>query len=380
MKKLFSMDMYFNSDYYKIIYFDYLIKLSGYTKEAILSELDIPYMSYSRAKDNSTKGSRIVVDKLNKYFSINDVDSSKKKEYEEILNSIIYKFYYRNSNLLEFESILIDYINENNYLNPLFRLLLFLVRTIKEQSPKKFIDENIDEYSYLLQFKKNYFISPFYELFTIIEILYSDVILYEYDKDYSFSENMQGLIYYAYTSNAYLSNKYDLCLYYARECKDYLLKDCNYERILAIDLTYFACLNMIGEYKKCMRESYFQLLHLIETDKAPDMIRSTKIQYLVACLGAKEYKEVIDSIENFNTFSSTEYDYLFCASYAYDRKLFNNYLEKFENEKNRFSNIDLEYNYLTIDYITRKNKGNLKNEILEKKYNIGFKSVLLKFF
>ena len=107
-------------------------------------------MSYSRAKDNSTKGSRIVVDKLNKYFSINDVDLSKKKEYEEILNSIIYKFYYRNSNLLEFESILIDYINENNYLNPLFRLLLFLVRTIKEQSPKKFIDENINEYSYLL--------------------------------------------------------------------------------------------------------------------------------------------------------------------------------------------------------------------------------------
>lgn len=33
MKKLFNMDMYFNSDYYKIIYFDYLIKLSGYTKE-----------------------------------------------------------------------------------------------------------------------------------------------------------------------------------------------------------------------------------------------------------------------------------------------------------------------------------------------------------
>ena len=380
MKKTYNMDYYFMNDKYKISYFDILISNTNLTKEAILNDLGISYMSYNRAKKNDTKGSLQLINKLSNYFNIKNVNLKKQNEYEELLNSIIYKFYYRSYNLKEFEPILIEYINENTFLQPLFRLLLLLVRIVQLKSPHYILEEIKDEYEWLSQFKHSYFVSPFSEIFIIIEVLYSYDKLKEFDKEVVFSDGMRGLIYNVYTTNAYLSKKYDLCLYYARECRDYLIRDNNFERVILINLTYFSCLNMIGEYKKCMRESYYQLLHLIETDKPKELIHSTKIHYLVACLGARDYKEVIETIEEFATFSSTEYDFLFCASYAYDTKLFHKYLNKYENDKKKFDDVDVEYNSLIIDYITSTNKNKYKGLIKSMKYNIGFKDVLLNHF
>ena len=81
---------------------------------------------------------------MEKHFNINTIDYSKKEEYEYTLNDLINRFYYRSDNLHELEPIINKYIEENNYLKPLFLLMILLIRLVKVNDPRSVIDENME--------------------------------------------------------------------------------------------------------------------------------------------------------------------------------------------------------------------------------------------
>lgn len=379
MRKTYSMQPYFQDLRYMIYFYDILIKRSNITKEGLLKDLEIPYMSYTRALDTDTVGGRNIVNKLNEYFKINPLDYSKQNEYEELLNSIFYRFYYRGDDLNEFEPKLLKCIDENNYLKPLFLLLLLLINLVDVKEPQVIINQKKELYEELKQYKGKFFISPFAEIFTIVEIFFSGRELIEFDKEISFSDNMRGLLYYLYCVNAYASQKYDLCLYYARECKDYMIRDNNYKRISMINLTYFACLNMIGEYAKCMRESRSQLLYLIETKQSYDLIYATELHYYTACLGARDYDEVVNSIYNKEDINSSEYMFLLIAT-NHNANLYKQVITRYKSQTNKFNEKRNNYINLIIDYLSKKNRTKLKQTLLDSELNIGLKDILIKFY
>lgn len=232
MKKKINLDDYFYSTRYALFYFDIQIKKLEITKEALLKDLDIPYISYRRSKEDDTNVGKKIILKLEKHFSMSPLDIERQEEYEDILNKVLIRFYYRGDDLKEFEPILEKYIEENNFLKPIFQLFALLIRLVSNKYIGRVAENEVTNFQELLSYKKHYYVSPFIELLVMLEVSFSGNRLIEFDKDIYFAEEMRGLIYYSYSANAYLAKKYDLCLYYARECKEYLIKDSNYKRMV----------------------------------------------------------------------------------------------------------------------------------------------------
>lgn len=379
MQKTYSIDSYFKDLKYMIYFYDVIIKNSNMTKENLFTELEIPYMSYIRAKEDNTNAGRNVIAKLNSYFNINDLDYSRQNEYEKTLNEIIYRFYYRGENIKEFEPILKNYINENNYLKPLFSLLLLLIKLVRINSPRIVMEENIDLYNEVKKYKGSYFVSPFKEIFTIVEIIFSNNTFVEFDREMDIEENMKGILYNVYCTNAYLSKRYDLCLYYAKECKEYLIKDNNYNRISLVNLTYFACLNMIGEYNKCFTEAKKQLIYLQQTNQTKDLIYTTEIHYYTACIGLRDYNEVIDSITQKNDYTTSDFIFLLIAS-SHKKNEYNSFIDKYKAERSRFTEKqDYDINTI-IGYLSKKDRSLYKERLNECKISIGLKDILFRYY
>ncbi len=76
------MQPYFQDLKYMIYFYDILIKRSNITKEGLFKDLEIPYMSYTRAVDSDSSAGRNVINKLNNYFNIKELDYSRQSEYE----------------------------------------------------------------------------------------------------------------------------------------------------------------------------------------------------------------------------------------------------------------------------------------------------------
>lgn len=64
------------------LFYDILIKRSNITKEGLFKDLEIPYMSYTRAVDSDSSAGRNVINKLNNYYNIKELDYSIQSEYE----------------------------------------------------------------------------------------------------------------------------------------------------------------------------------------------------------------------------------------------------------------------------------------------------------
>lgn len=378
MKNIYNLDLYFNTIKQHIFYFDVLIKKSSITKEALLQELDIPYMTYKRAKEFDSNAGYKLVDKLDNYFNISSIDYSEKKDYEKTLNALISRFYYRSSNLHELEPIVQGYIAENNFLKPLFILMELLIKLVKVKNPKKVLEENREIFEELRLYTKGFFVSPFTELFTFVEILYYENKPYDIVTSKSISENMKGVLYNGLAVNAVLSKNYSLCLYYCIECRNYLIKDHNFNRLTFMNLMYFACLNQIGEYKKCFEESHRQLTYLLEVMHEEELILATFLHYYTACIGLNDYEEIINSISGKEVFTCNDYIFILLASYNYNKKTYQKYMSKFLDEKERFSKKHKDYIELIIKIVEGRNRSTLKDLIMKSELNIGLKEILLK--
>lgn len=379
MRKTYSFDPYFKDLKYMISFYDILIKNSNITKEALFDELNISYMTYSRAKLSASNAGRAVIDKLETYFRINSLDTSKQAEYEKTLNDILYRFYYRGNDIHLFEPILKGYIDENNYLKPIFSILLLLINLVSDKSPAVIIKEKQDVYNSLKKYKGAYLTTPFAEIFTFIEIIFSEKDFIEYSKEIPFSDDMRGILYYAYCSNAYLSKRYDLCLYYAKEGREYLLRDLNFKRVISINLYYFASLNVVGEYLKCAFEAKKQILYLIETKQPYEDIYSTEIHYYTACLGMKDYEEIINCIYNKSDINSSEYMFLLIAT-SHTSNLYKQVISRYKSETNKFNEKQNRYINMIIDYLSKRNRSQMKEILLNSELNIGLKDILTRFY
>lgn len=376
MKNLYFLDDYFNSYEYMICYYDILMKQESLTKEAILKELQIPYMTYSRAKHSNSKASTEIISKLEGYFKICPLELNKKEYYEGLINDILVDFYYRKDSLSLYEPKLIAEIEENNYLKPIFSLLLLLVRLVKIESPKRLLEKNIELYNYVKRFKQMYKPSPFHESFTIVDVLYSQDHLVDFSTSAPFDKYMLGIVYNVYALNAYLAKKYELCLYYARECQEHLLNDYNFKRLMLINLTYFACLNYTGEYHKCEILSLHQLSYLSGDESASDLIHATKIHYYTAAYGMRHFADIIRYIESLDKLDANDLIFALLASSRYDMEGYSSLKQKYIDASNSFSSIQNDHINFIIDYIENGGKS-IKERILSTKLNIGLKEILL---
>lgn len=372
------LDNYFNSYKQYIYYYDAMIKKSNYTKEYILKYLNISYMSYSRVKNSNTKINREIIYKLEKYFGINPIKQERQEDYEKLINDFLVKFYYKGDGILEYMDAFKQCISEHNYLQPIFEMLILLIQLTSEQSYMTFFDNTKKKFDELRLFSEGYLLPPFKGIYIMIEVVFNKNKLATLKIPKSYSNNMIGLIYNSYCSNAYLAKKFELSLYYANECRKCLIDDYNFNRLITVNLTYFLCLNIIGDYEKCKKESYKQLLYLKEVKKNLNLIYLTVMHYYTALLGLAEFDQLINILDNAEAYTSNDFIFLLIASKESNQKKYEGIKILYESQELMFNNKQNEYIHLIIEYLENKKNIKLKNKIMNSELNEGLKKILLK--
>ncbi len=115
--------------------------------------MNIPSSTYRKSrKDNAIKNDNHLI--ILKYFGISE-KLGKLEEYEQVINELFSNIYYKNNQLIEkYSKILEGYIEENNYLKPIFTLFSILVKIVTLKETKKIYDGIKDDIDYLCFFQK----------------------------------------------------------------------------------------------------------------------------------------------------------------------------------------------------------------------------------
>lgn len=373
MDRLYNLNAYFKDYRLVKIFFDTLIKQSINTKDVILKELNISYPSYNRIKDNYTCGSANIVMKLENYFNLSHIDKNKMEEYNIFINDFLIDLYYGRCQIKNHYSIIHSYIKENNYLRPLFILLILIVDFIDSRASEESIKKNKEAFHELRKFKSFFSPTPIYELFMILEMIYSKKLLLD-NSIINFDNRMKGIVLSTYVLNAYLMKEYGLCLFYIDKCKKILIEDHNFRRLNVLYLWYFDCLNSTGQYHKCMEESFKHLLFLQGEPTLFSLVEQVKKHYYVACLACGKYKELVEEILHYDEINKYPHIYLL-ACYKYNIEIYNESINKVLNECDEELKEDL---VVIIEFL--KNLKDNKKLIYKSKLNYGLKQILLNFY
>lgn len=338
MIKILEIEPYFNSNSYAKNFFDILIKENLKTKESIFKELKIPYMTYQRLDKTTTDNAKNIILKLEDYFQISHLSLDKYEIYDKLINDFIIDFYYRSNNIKKHEAKIKECISENNYLKPIFEMLLLLLKLTG--CPHELAYQYIDEFKSLSKCDNGYFGPGFKEIYLLISILLADKKSMSYNKLLKEINNahisLKGLIYRCIASRLYKENNYDLMLYFIEKSRNIFTLTSNYNRLMDANISYYFALNMLGENQQVYIESYNQLLYLSRKEQDFNLYYRTKIYYFVACMELKKYEDILKyiEIEDKDNNGLINNMFLLLVYYVTNKTMFNKLIKEIDNNSN----------------------------------------------
>ena len=290
---VFNLDDYFEYTQKYYYFFDGLIAFEKKLKKDVLKEVDIYDVSYrsDRLKLKVKNNNRNI---LLKYFNYNDIDISSKMKYEKCISKIYYCVYYlKLDSLTELLNELDLFINENNYLKPLFTLFKVFGTMPLNYSHFEIRDMIAKDLDYLKVFgKTNYFTEELAYLYSIV------MRFFNMERDMSkldeYSNLYRELRWFDYTVRAnyyYLVGKdADSLMYYSaalEECK----KTYNMERVLRTVNNISLMYNLLGKYQFSL-DITENIVKYAFTQEATSLIKSITMHYLYSNIMLKRYDEV----------------------------------------------------------------------------------------
>lgn len=317
MKLETNLSKYYINSTKTITFYAIEMKKTQFTISGILEKLDISYMAYKRAKENYTNASVLIEKRLEAFLGYNSLDEKKIVKYEQTINEIIVKSYYRTDDTQKYLTTLDLYIADNNYLKPIFELLKICI-FLNTNIPFKILKEKYGEALLsLAKYKDEYFITPFKKIYILIENIFSSKIVLHNDH---VEESLKGLVYYSYTCNAYNNKDFSLALYYSDVARKYLINDYNFNRYITISFLRFSCLNYMGEYEKVYEEALKLQYYITKVIKNNEFEYFNCINIFISMLGLEKYQELNDLIAKKDVMDDSDYIFLIIATYASNKK------------------------------------------------------------
>lgn len=317
MKLETNLSKYYINSTKTITFYAIEMKKTQFTISGILEKLDISYMAYKRAKENYTNASVLIEKRLEAFLGYNSLDEKKIVKYEQTINEIIVKSYYRTDDTQKYLTTLDLYIADNNYLKPIFELLKICI-FLNTNIPFKILKEKYGEALLsLAKYKDEYFITLFKEIYILIENIFSSKIVLHNDH---VEESLKGLVYYSYTCNAYNNKDFSLALYYSDVARKYLINDYNFNRYITISFLRFSCLNYMGEYEKVYEEALKLQYYITKVIKNNEFEYFNCINIFISMLGLEKYQELNDLIAKKDVMDDSDYIFLIIATYASNKK------------------------------------------------------------
>lgn len=346
MKLETNLSKYYINSTKPITFYAIEMKKTQFTISGILEKLDISYMAYKRAKENYTNASVLIEKKLEAFLGYNSLDEKKIVKYEQTINEIIVKSYYRTDDTQKYLATLDLYIADNNYLKPIFELLKICI-FLNSNIPFKILKEKYGEAVLsLAKYKDEYFITPFKEIYILIENIFSSKIVLHNDH---VEESLKGLVYYSYTCNAYNNKDFSLALYYSDVARKYLINDYNFNRYITISFLRFSCLNYMGEYEKVYEEALKLQYYITKVIKNNEFEYFNRINIFTSMLGLEKYQELNDLLVKKDVMDDSDYIFLIIAAYALNKKDWEKLALECQNKQ--FKDSYLNYNISLLNEI-----------------------------
>lgn len=346
MKLETNLSKYYINSTKTITFYAIEMKKTQFTISGILEKLDISYMAYKRAKENYTNASVLIEKKLEAFLGYNSLDEKNIVKYEQTINEIIVKSYYRTDDTQKYLATLDLYIADNNYLKPIFELLKICI-FLNSNIPFKILKEKYGEALLsLAKYKDKYFITPFKEIYILIENIFSSKIVLHNDH---VEESLKGLVYYSYTCNAYNNKDFSLALYYSDVARKYLINDYNFNRYITISFLRFSCLNYMGEYEKVYEEALKLQYYITKVIKNNEFEYFNCINISISMLGLEKYQELNDLIAKKDVMDDSDYIFLIIATYALNKKNWEKLALECQNK--HFKDSYLNYNISLLNEI-----------------------------
>lgn len=300
-KKIFNLSAYFgitNKYYY---FFDGMFKIKNESKLEALDSMNIPSSTYRKSrKDNIVKNDNHLI--LLKYFGISE-RLGKLEDYEQVINELFSNIYYKNNQAIEkYSKMLEGYIEDNNYLKPIFTLFNILVKIVTLKETKKIYDGIKEDIDYLCFFSEDYFEKDFKILYRIL--LYfagrSDACLKDYLMDDKYP-HLSWLYYHLRGTLNYYSKNYTGAILYYTSAMNFYLRDLNIKRVLDCQLNIGAMYNYIHAYKDALNKlSPLVEYAVYQTTDIPLRCYSI-MHYFIALLQIDAYDEIMFALNNWES-------------------------------------------------------------------------------
>lgn len=289
-----SLQAYFNKTNRYYLFFDGLIHQSGRMQREILADAKIPTSSYrvSRTVEESRTDSHLV---LLKYFHINELDMSKQSEYEFTLSKIFSAIYYKSEEQIQMlYPKIVEYIEENNYLKPIFILFKIFIKMndIKEYS--QFLKEIKEDLEYVSTFPKEYFHHELETLYLLIllftnknkEALHIDVCSNN-------SPKLLWLYYHIVGTFAYFNENYAEAILFYKKAEEIYLRDCNIVRYIWNRNNIAAMYNRMGYEKLALETIQPIFTYSVNTSMQLPMKEYIVMHYFMSLFLLKAYEEIL---------------------------------------------------------------------------------------
>lgn len=323
MKKL-DLSIYKKSIKYLFLY-DYLIKKETINKDAFLKEHNIVPNSYRRAKVDDQKVGKKIVDTLNEYYNLKQASDDEILYIEELANSIHFDLYYKITKRYDQYLKEIERLLECKYnIYPVLLLLKLYLKINDFSMSDDAVNINIDLYKEVKNYT-SFFNDDLLKIFTYMQMAFEKNSI-----NYLLAHEQDDAIYYFMAGFRSIKNeKYVDCLYFCEKAESILLKEYNFMRLIYLNFNVMSCLLHMKNYTACLELAKKEMLVIESLNLEGYEKKNAFLFYVIALIGVKDYKPIIDIFKDKNDFGLTT---IACYFYALSKISMDEYEKIYKKE------------------------------------------------
>lgn len=296
-KDIFKLSSYYIASNKYYYFFDGMFKIKNLSKLETLDGLAIPSSTYrTNRKSSILKNDNHKT--LLEFFEVND-NLRKINEYENVMSELFSFLYYKHSGteVLESRKWIDKFINDENYLKPIFILFRILTNIIMHKEINKILEVISIDIDYLSKFPSEYFIDDFGALYNILMYFAgkSDDCIKDYTIDTKYPY-LSWLYHHLRGSLNFYKNNYTEAIIYYKNAISCYLGDLNVPRILECYINIAAMYNRIKSYKEAINILIPVIEYSLYEIKNIAIKRYSLMHYLISLMMVEDYEKIINVI------------------------------------------------------------------------------------
>ena len=350
-----SLSEYKNSKIY-FQFFDVLLKKTDIKKEDFLLENDISPSSYRLSRKVEQNIGKSIIEKLCSLYGYTMHSDSDIEIIEKKLNSIYYDMYHKiYDNYDNYEKFIDELLEKNTILFPIIKLFkIFLFCNNQNNTNVDYVISSSSGVFEEISVFKKFFNESISEVYDIIYVIMSDINV----KDYLGHTFNNGLLYFGLASKCYHKKEWLECYYFASRCREIMIKEYNFKRLIYINKHLYHCLFFFKNYNEAYELTKYELLMLKSFDpKCYEIIGAYRL-HLIACLGLNKYDEIIEIVEDRVNIDLNDYCMYLVALHERNIDEYHKTIDDYKNSISEATNLEddvLLMHDVLDDYFNNKN-------------------------